>query len=622
MTLDMSSSIVAASPVAPAPAARRFRPLVSRTLAAIALICLVCSGLSLGLHAWLAFSAQADDEQSMARDIAATRLPRLADALRRHDGSAIQHELDLISRYPRLVNARLFAETGATYAAGVPSDLPGAPQGVLHDVLPRAALRGVEMPIAAAGADPSVLGRLELDFDRSGLSAEVRRSVARTAVAIVLPAVLLALLVAWMLHRDISRGLRLIARQAALLKPEELGPPPTWPRPQRRWRDEIDLVADSFQQLHHGIARYVGERDRALRRLGAERDRLESAVQQRTADLTRLNRVLESASRLSARLIYLPPDAYPLALRMALADIAELLGARACALAERGDARRWAWTFSGGPGACPAEGTELPPLFPVDGWQMQWCTESSDCHESRALLHACAAASLQVCRHDAADSGQLLACLDLPQAVEEREIALIAKPLFGALARWRDLAQLEQARRELLHQSRSDALTGLANRRAFDERKLEEVRRAWRSQRPLTLVMIDIDHFKRFNDRYGHAAGDDCLARVARAIGAAFERGGECAARIGGEEFAVLLPDVSPADAERRCERIRQTLHHMAIPHADSSLGIVTVSMGIAALCLTERPPPDIAFDRLLKRADMALYGAKSAGRDGIVMLM
>jgi diguanylate cyclase (GGDEF)-like protein len=620
------SSTLAALPTPPSrpasPASRPFRPLVLRTLAAIAVSCLLCSALSLGLHAWLAFGAQAADEQAMSRDIAATRVPRLADALQRQDGNAIQQELDQISRYPRMVNVRLLTPSGTAYVAGAPADLPGAAQGVLQGVLPRAALRGVEIPITAAGAAPTGLGQLELDFDRSGLSAQVRGSVAKTALAIVLPAVLLGLLVAWMLHRDISRGLRLIARQAALLKPEELGPLPAWPRPQRRWRDEIDLVADSFQQLHRGIARYVGERDRALQTLGAERDRLEGAVQQRTADLTRLNRVLESASRLSARLIYLPPDAYPLALRMALADIAELLGARACALAERGEGRRWNWTFSGGAGPCPAEGGELPPLFPVDGWQMQWCTESSDCHESRALLHGCAAGSLQVCRHDAADSGQLLACLDLPQAVEEREIALIAKPLFGALARWRDLAQLEQARRELLHQSRSDALTGLANRRAFDERKLEEVRRAWRSQRPLTLVMVDIDHFKRFNDRYGHAAGDDCLARVARAIGAAFERGGECAARIGGEEFAVLLPDVSAADAERRCERIRQTIHHMAIPHADSPPGFVTVSMGIATLCLAEITPPDIAFDRLLKRADMALYGAKSAGRDGIVMLM
>jgi diguanylate cyclase (GGDEF)-like protein len=621
----MSSTLAAlpAPPSRPAsPASRPFRPLVLRTLAAIALSCLLCSALSLGLHAWLAFGAQAADEQAMARDIAATRVSRLADALQRQDGNAIQQELDQISRYPRMVNVRLLTPSGIAYVAGAPSDLPGAAQGVPQGVLPRVALRGVEIPITAAGADPTSLGRLELDFDRSGLSAQVRGSVAKTALAVVLPAVLLGLLVAWMLHRDISHGLRLIARQAALLKPEELGPLPAWQRPRRRWRDEIDLVADSFQQLHRGIARYVGERDRALQTLGAERDRLESAVQQRTADLTRLNRVLESASRLSARLIYLPPDAYPLALRMALADIAELLGARACALAERGEGRRWNWTFSGGAGACPAEGSELPPLFPVDGWQMQWCTESSDCHESRALLHGCAAGSLQVCRHDAADSGQLLACLDLPEAVEEREIALIAKPLFGALARWRDLAQLEQARRELLHQSRSDALTGLANRRAFDERKLEEVRRAWRSQRPLTLVMVDIDHFKRFNDRYGHAAGDDCLARVARAIGSAFERGGECAARIGGEEFAVLLPDVSAADAERRCERIRQTIHHMAIPHADSPPGFVTVSMGIATLCLAEITPPDIAFDRLLKRADMALYGAKSAGRDGIVMLM
>jgi len=605
------------TPALPPPSAP-FRSLVVRTIGMVALVSLGCAGLTLAVQAWQASGAVEAAESATTRDITETRLPRLGHAVRRQDGTTVQQELDLITRYPRVAAVRLDIAGGAAYAAGTPSDLPGMP----HALASRKALKGIELAVADPRDGHPPIARLSIDFDRSDLSGELRASLLRSAASVLPAALLLALLLSWHLHREVARRLRQVAQHAAGLCPDGPGPAALPPRPERHRRDEIDLVHDSLQLLQRSIARHVGERDLALQSVGAERDRLESAVQQRTSDLTRLNRVLESASRLSARLIYLPPDAYPTALRMALGDIAALLGARGCALAERNDGRRWAWTFTSGDATRLAEGGELPPLFPVDGWETQWCTESSDCAEARALLHATGARVLQACRHDAADGGQLLACLDLAEPVHEREIALIAKPLFGALARWRDLAQLEQARRELLHQSRSDALTGLANRRAFDERKLEEVRRAWRTNRPLSLVMVDIDFFKRFNDRYGHAAGDECLSRVARAIGAAFERGGECAARIGGEEFAVLLPDVSMADAERRCERIRQTIRHMAIPHADAPLGIVSVSMGISTLGMGERTPPDIAFDRLMKRADLALYGAKSAGRDTVVALV
>jgi len=605
-------------PLPALPAARPFRSLLLRTVAAIAGACLLGAGLAIAVQAWQAGAALEAAEAEAARDIRDTRLQQLGVALEARQGTAVQQELDLIARYPRVVGVRLVTRDGSRLRAGAPPDLPGSPQ----PLLPRRALKGIELPVPDPRDGEPPCAQLEIDFDRSGLAAELRAGAWRAALATLPAALLLTLLLSRFMLHEVARPLRRLADHAAQLEPG-CAAPVLPPRQERRWRDEFDLVVDSLRLLHGSITQHVGERDLALRTLGAERDRLETAVQQRTGDLTRLNRVLESASRLSARLIYLPPDAYPTALRMTLGDIAELLGARSCALAERNDARRWAWTFcaSGVAAGGPAEGSELPPLFPVDGWETQWCTETSDCAESRALLHATGARSLQVCRHDAADGGQLLACLDLAEAVHEREIALIAKPLFGALARWRDLTQLEHARRELLHQSRSDALTGLANRRAFDERKLEEVRRAWRTQRPLSLVMIDIDFFKRYNDHYGHAAGDECLSRVARAIGAAFERGGECAARIGGEEFAVLLPDGTLEDAERRCERIRQTLKHMAIPHAEAPLRIVSVSMGIATLDLGERIAPDVAFDRLMKRADLALYSAKAAGRDTITAL-
>ena len=169
-------------------------------------------------------------------------------------------------------------------------------------------------------------------------------------------------------------------------------------------------------------------------------------------------------------------------------------------------------------------------------------------------------------------------------------------------------AQLEQ----LLH---TDTLTGLKNRRAFDAAVDTEWRRSRREQTPLSLLMIDIDLFKHFNDRHGHPAGDCCLRQVAAAIAAELQRPGDLAARIGGEEFVLLLPATSQAGAGLVAERVRAAVGSLAINHRDSMLGGVTVSVGVAT-----RWPSDRATDpeTLVEAADRALYSAKNAGRNRV----
>lgn len=176
-------------------------------------------------------------------------------------------------------------------------------------------------------------------------------------------------------------------------------------------------------------------------------------------------------------------------------------------------------------------------------------------------------------------------------------------------------AELRAANILLEEQSRSDPLTGLANRRHFDEVKEIEFRRALRLGQPLSVLMCDVDFFKIYNDTYGHAMGDRCLQVVAEALTSVFARAGELVARIGGEEFAVLLPGTDAAQAREGAERLRQRMTEQAVEHVTSAVApIVTLSIGVAQF----EPETMDRFDLLLLRADQALYRAKTKGRDRV----
>lgn len=177
-------------------------------------------------------------------------------------------------------------------------------------------------------------------------------------------------------------------------------------------------------------------------------------------------------------------------------------------------------------------------------------------------------------------------------------------------------AELRAANARLEELSRLDPLTGLANRRHFDEVKEAEFRRAQRRDLPLSVLLCDVDHFKRYNDTYGHAAGDRCLQLVAGILKQTFNRAGELNARIGGEEFAVLLPAADLSHALAAAERLREALAAQKIPHSGSLDGLhLTVSIGAA-----QWDPARMAnFDALLHEADQALFRAKRQGRNQVV---
>jgi diguanylate cyclase (GGDEF)-like protein len=182
-------------------------------------------------------------------------------------------------------------------------------------------------------------------------------------------------------------------------------------------------------------------------------------------------------------------------------------------------------------------------------------------------------------------------------------------------ARVKTQVQLKKQMRLLENMAFLDGLTGIANRRQFDRELEKEWRRMMRQKAPLSLLLMDIDYFKKFNDHYGHAAGDDCLRVVAQTIARIIKRPGDLVARYGGEEFAVILPNTNEAGAYAVAETMRFALDYLKIAHAESLVADhVTISLGLTS----EIPDLQGNLQDFLNRADHALYHAKSAGRNRV----
>jgi diguanylate cyclase (GGDEF)-like protein len=175
--------------------------------------------------------------------------------------------------------------------------------------------------------------------------------------------------------------------------------------------------------------------------------------------------------------------------------------------------------------------------------------------------------------------------------------------------------KLDAANQELTRLTSLDGLTGLANRRHFDETMQREWRRAARYKRPLALALVDVDNFKQFNDTYGHLAGDECLKGVAGALHAVSRRPSDLVARYGGEEFALVLPETDLAGAKRVGEGLCDAIRALRVEHRATAPGYVSISVGVASMM----PGQDgTGPQSLIAEADLALYAAKAGGRDRV----
>ncbi|MRR51525.1 MAG: diguanylate cyclase [Rhodocyclaceae bacterium] len=279
---------------------------------------------------------------------------------------------------------------------------------------------------------------------------------------------------------------------------------------------------------------------------------------------------------------------------------------------------RWLEKVSG-IDASEARGRTLTELFPE--------LLESRCHQAVAgALHEGTSALLSLSLNRSpfplfADEGARQRNERLHQQIYVMPLALPDRPrhclvqIFDVSAAVAREALLRSQAFELRRSAYHDGLTGLPNRRRFDEAFDADMRQAFRKQHPVSLVMVDIDYFKDYNDRYGHLQGDQCLRQVADIIGAFARRPTDLASRFGGEEFGLIFPETDLSDAQRLAEGLRQAVEAARIPHAASPLvPWVTVSIGVAS----KRPSSETPTDLLLSRADKALYDAKGAGRNRV----
>jgi diguanylate cyclase (GGDEF)-like protein/PAS domain S-box-containing protein len=213
---------------------------------------------------------------------------------------------------------------------------------------------------------------------------------------------------------------------------------------------------------------------------------------------------------------------------------------------------------------------------------------------------------------------------DMPRMGRRRYLAADASPIYDKNGRMsavvetlRDLTDEKMAQIALEQLATRDGLTGLANRRCFDDTLHAEWARALRQRQPLSLLMVDVDNFKAYNDAHGHLGGDECLKRIATAV-ASEMRANDLVARYGGEEFAVILPNQSLKGAAIVAERIRCRVEQLQVPNRLAPTQHVTVSIGAA----TAVASPDTDASQLVAIADAALYRAKHMGRNRISLPM
>ncbi len=211
----------------------------------------------------------------------------------------------------------------------------------------------------------------------------------------------------------------------------------------------------------------------------------------------------------------------------------------------------------------------------------------------------------------------------MPCADKQLYLAIDAGPVFNeagdliaVVETLRDITEQKLAQEALQTLADKDGLTGLANRRTFDERLKADWSLAQRTETDISLLFIDIDHFKQFNDTYGHQAGDDCLKLVAETLANQSLRPSDLPARYGGEEFAIILPGVDAKGAGLVAERVRKAIYDLSYPHSSNSAAdCVTISIGVSSFI----PEKEQQASCLIEAADQVLYQAKEKGRNRVL---
>jgi diguanylate cyclase (GGDEF)-like protein len=603
---------------------RPFRPLNRRVMA----WALLCSSLFTLLMTAVLIGIDYLDEKEKAlnqlRFAAASYRNSLANSLWELDMPAARLQLDGLAQFPMVGHVALTTPIGQTIEVG-----QQVGKYAEHD--PADPLSWQET-LTRPGYSDRVVGQLRLYVDRQAFLRNIESGALRILAAEAVKGLVLGLLIAWLIARLVTRHLSHMASQVASMQPTALGRPLTLNRNESSCQDELDQLRDAFNHLNQQLAEYVTTHCAQEEELRTHRDKLSDMVGERTQSLERLRGFHGLIIRVLTRFINLPPGQVDAAVDHGLAAFRDYFGAERCLLmtydqATHGFRSVNAWPALEASGEALLSEDMLPRRLLADRTSRIWLCASADHAIDNPVLALFGATAYTAVGVEVKGNTIGLLCLigrTLPQDNDSAPLLELAARVCANMLDHK-AAQitllgmqqaLQKANRELHMLSRHDALTGLSNRRHFDEIKDIEFRRALRAESPLAVLMCDLDEFKRYNDCYGHGQGDRCLIALAQCLTPLFGRAGELLVRLGGEEFAVLLPNTDCEQAFTMAERLRQAVWELNLPHAASSVADrVTVSVGIA--CLRHGTHTD--FDSLLQDADLALYRAKN-GRNRAVM--
>ena len=603
------------------PPARPFQPLSRRVVAWVLLyssgFTLLMTAALIGIH----YMEERDLALAQLRFAAASYRKSLATSLWEIDMPAALLQLDALANFPMVGHVVLRTAIGQEIRAGKQAQQSEASN--TRELLLQETLVSPDHPEHA-------VGQLLLYVDQQALLHRLQTDAMRILGAEAIKGLALALLIAWLIGKLVTRHVAHMAQHVAALHPAALDHTLVLKRHATPYRDELDQLSDAFNQLNRHLADHIGTQRALEEELRGHRDRLTDMVAERTDSLERLKGFHSLIIRVLTRFINLPLGQANAAVDHGLAAFGEYFETDRCLLFTHNKAAHdfhianaWPPVEARGAGndIWLAEDA-LPPALPTDHASRIWISAHADTAPADDPLLTCLATrAYTIVGVEVKGDTIGLLCLvgqSVPVGSDNASLlelaARVAANMLDHKAAQMHLLEtqeaLQQANYELQLLSRHDPLTGLANRRHFDEVKELEFRRASRTDSPLSVLMCDIDEFKRYNDTYGHAQGDHCLIALSNCIRSLFARAGELPARLGGEEFAVILPNVYGEQAFKMAERVRLAVWALNLPHAGSSVtDRVTISIGVA--CLKHGTHEN--FDKLLQQADDALYRAKES---------
>jgi diguanylate cyclase (GGDEF)-like protein len=589
--------------------------LLARRLSLMTLLALLFASLLAGAWAW---NDERDSIEQRIEQIEAVFARPVGEAVWQVDAGQIEGLLDAIGTLEGVTQVRLSTFTGQQYALDRP--------------LPKGTLLHRQIPLQYAGQP---VGALEVTLGSNVLIARIAAHMAQVLVIVVIFIALSGVIFFLTVRRSLAQPLMRLAERMAACTPG-ISPQPIELEDGLGEATELRQLALSF----NGMQDEIGRRLRDEKTLNAQIADLAAQRERRLSYIETLDNLLLG---MSSSMISLPSAQIEPELKRRLAALAEHLRLDRISLMQIDEYRGTVQTdllFANPQKAAAAPDPALlaEQLTRLGPW-LRTRMASGACEVIEELGGPLqdpfgalatfraeglgAIVSVPLSSRDGSH-GLLLFGVGTPHQWNEPELnglKLTAQITAGALNQQRMFEQLAESRRHLEANnrmlerlSRTDALTGLGNRRAFDETREREFARAQRHSVPLSLILIDIDHFKAINDRLGHTEGDRYLRLLAGLLPTATKRAGEIAARIGGEEFALLLPGTDAAGAHALAEDLARRLAALALPHPGGTAPCLTVSMGIAQF----DPRLHSTVDAWFADCDGALYAAKAAGRNRI----